>query len=133
MGVAGLVAHGANSIPAFVVFVMLLAAWGVVSGIAMPVRQAFINEYIPSAQRATVLSFDSFFSDIGAVGGQLGFGAIAQGASKALAYTIAGLVYLIGVPLYRKAGRGAHPQTVEPTAMSSAGGTAIQAGEATPT
>lgn len=133
MGIAGLVVHGANSIAAFVVFVALLAAWGVVSGVAMPVRQAFINEYIPSAQRATVLSFDSFFSDVGAVGGQLGFGGIAQGASKALAYAIAGIVYLAGVPLYRKAGTGARPQIIELPPAVPAAEIPLSAGEATPT
>jgi MFS family permease len=110
MGIAGLIAHGTHSVAAFVVVVTLLAAWGVISGIAIPIRQAFINEYIPSAQRATVLSFDSFFADIGAVGGQLGFGALAQGASKALAYTVGGVVYLIAAPLYRRAGGAARAE-----------------------
>jgi len=120
MGVAGLIAHGSHSIAAFVVVVTLLGAWGVVSGIAIPIRQAFINEYIPSAQRATVLSFDSFFADIGAVGGQLGFGALAQGASKALAYTVGGVVYLAVAPLYRRAGKAAHEQRIEPPGPAEA-------------
>ena len=124
MGVAGLIAHGAHSIAAFVVVVTLLAAWGVISGIAIPIRQAFINEYIPSAQRATVLSFDSFFADIGAVGGQLGFGALAQGASKALAYTVGGVVYLTVAPLYRRAGKAAHAQHVEPPSVAESCATA---------
>jgi hypothetical protein len=70
-----------------------------------PVRQAYINENIPSAQRATVLSFDSFFSDVGAVAGQLGLGYAAQAVSKAVAYTIGGVVYLAAAPLYRRAWR----------------------------
>jgi MFS family permease len=107
-------ANGSHSIPAFVVVVAMLGGFGVISGITGPIRQAFINEYIPSAQRATVLSFDSFFADVGAVGGQLGFGALAQGASKALAYTVGGIIYLVGVPLYRRAGAAAHPQIIEP-------------------
>lgn len=74
-------------------------------GIVGPVRQAYINDHIPSAQRATVLSFDSFFSDIGAVGGQLGLGYAAQVASKALPYTIGGIAYFVAVPLYARAGR----------------------------
>lgn len=105
MGVTGLAWSGGGNIAAFVVLVVLLGGFGFLSGIAGPVRQAYINEHIPSAQRATVLSFDSFFSDIGAVGGQLGLGAIAQSATKALAYTIGGVVYFAAVPLYRLAGR----------------------------
>lgn len=104
MGVAGLVAGGTHSLPAFIAVVVLLAAYGIVGGVAGPIRQAFINEQIPSAQRATVLSIDSFFADVGAVGGQLGFGALAQGTSKALAYTVGGIVYLAATPLYRRAG-----------------------------
>jgi len=69
------------------------------------VRQAYINENIPSAQRATVLSFDSFFGDIGAVVGQVGLGYAAQALSKAAAYTIGGVIYFVSVPLYRRASR----------------------------
>mgnify|MGYP001271655311 CR=1 FL=1 len=105
MGVAGLLAPPGGDIGAFVVVVVLLVSYGIVSGIAGPVRQAYINEHIPSAQRATVLSLDSFFADVGAVGGQLGLGAIAQAASKAIAYTIGGIVYFAAVPLYSRAGR----------------------------
>jgi MFS family permease len=107
IGVTGLVSGGRGNSVAFAVAAALLAGYGMIGGILIPIRAGFINEFIPSAQRATVLSFDSFFADIGAVGGQLGFGAIAQGASKALAYTIGGVVYLVAVPLYRRAGAAA--------------------------
>lgn len=105
LGVTGLLAPGGGHIAAFAVVVVLLAGFGSLSGIAGPVRQAYINEHIPSAQRATVLSFDSFFADVGAVGGQLGLGAVAQTATKALAYTIGGIVYFAAAPLYRLAGK----------------------------
>ena len=111
MGVAGLLAPAGAHIAAFTVVVVLLGGYGIVSGIERPIRQAYINEHIPSAQRATVLSFDSFFADVGAVGGQLGLGAIAQAGSKALAYTIGGIVYFAAVPLYRRAGRATDAPT----------------------
>ncbi len=104
LGVTGLISGGA-SIAAFVLMVVFLAGFGLLDGILRPVRQAYINEYIPSAQRATVLSFDSFFSDIGAVVGQVGLGYGAQVASKAVAYTVGGVIYLVSVPLYRRAGK----------------------------
>ena len=103
VGLVGLTVDG-GSIPGFTVFVVLLAGFGVLDGIVRPVRQAYLNENIPSAQRATVLSFDSFFADIGAVGGQLGLGYAAQAVSKAVAYTIGGAAYFLAVPLYRAAG-----------------------------
>ncbi len=114
MGVTGLLAPGSGHIVAFVVLVVLLGGFGFLSGIVGPVRQAYINEHIPSAQRATVLSFDSFFSDVGAVGGQLGLGAIAQSASKALAYTIGGIVYFAAAPLYGRAGRASDKEAGRP-------------------
>ncbi len=89
LGVVGLVV-GSRSMPGFVLAVFLLVAFGLLNGILGPVRQAYINENIPSAQRATVLSFDSFFADVGAVVGQVGLGYAAQVASKAVAYTIGG-------------------------------------------
>jgi MFS family permease len=104
VGVVGLLAGNAN-VAAFVVLVVLLAAFGILDGILRPVRQAYINENIPSAQRATVLSFDSFFGDIGAVVGQVGLGYAAQALSKAAAYTIGGVIYFVSVPLYRRASR----------------------------
>ena len=104
VGIVGLVWDGKDS-AAFVIVVVLLAVFGLLEGINRPVRNAYINEHIPSAQRATVLSFDSFFGDIGAVAGQLGLGYAAQTISKAVAYTIGGLIHLAAVPLYDRAGR----------------------------
>lgn len=105
MGLAGLLAPEGGHAWAFAVLVVLLGGFGVISGIAGPIRQAYINEHIPSAQRATVLSFDSFFADVGAVAGQLGLGAIAQAASKALAYVVGGIVFSAAAPLYARAGK----------------------------
>jgi hypothetical protein len=120
MGVTGLISPSGGNFAAFVIVIALLAGFGLLSGLIGPMRQAYINEHIPSAQRATVLSFDSFFSDIGAVGGQLGLGYAAQAASKALAYTIGGVMYFATVPLYRRAGR-ASDKEVRPSTGGSGG------------
>jgi MFS family permease len=106
VGVVGWVI-GAGHVAAFAAVVFLLLAYGLLSGIRMPVRQAFLNDHIPSAQRATVLSFDALFGDVGAVGGQLGLGYAAQSVSKAMAYTVGGVAYVVAAPLYRRAGRAA--------------------------
>ena len=68
-------------------------------------------------KRATVLSFDSFFADIGAVAGQVGLGYAAQTVSKAAAYTIGGALYLLAVPLYRKAGTVSDAPATTPTSV----------------
>jgi MFS family permease len=46
---------------------VLLTLWAVVDSAAMPVRQAYVNDMIPSKQRATVLSFASLMGSSGGV------------------------------------------------------------------
>ena len=47
--------------------VVLVALWGVASAIDDPVHRAYLNDMIPSKQRATVLSFDSLMGSGGGV------------------------------------------------------------------
>jgi MFS family permease len=54
-------------VPNFWVAVSLLILWGLMFSAVMPVRQTFLNNLIPSKQRATVLSFDSVFGSTGGV------------------------------------------------------------------
>jgi MFS family permease len=54
-------------VPNFWVAVTLLMLWGLMFAAVMPVRQAYLNALVPSAQRATVLSFDSLFGSTGGV------------------------------------------------------------------
>lgn len=51
----------------FAVAIGIMVVWGLVFSAVMPVRQAYLNNLIPSAQRATVLSFDSLVSSSGGV------------------------------------------------------------------
>ncbi|WP_458109484.1 MFS transporter [Arthrobacter sp. R3-55] len=76
----------------------LLALWGVMNSAAMPVRQAYINDMIPSKQRATVLSFDSLMGSSGGVVIQplLGRGADLYGYPASLA--MAGVIEVVAVP-----------------------------------
>jgi len=76
-----------------------------VFGIVGPVRQAFLNEQIPSAQRATVLSLDAFFADAGGVVGQPALGRVAERSSIAVAWILGSIFLGLGVPLYARAGR----------------------------
>ena len=84
---------------------VLWIGFGVMFGLMQPVRQAFINEQIPSAQRATVLSLDSFFSDVGGVAGQPGLGWVARAVSIPAAYALGSLALFASAPLYALAGR----------------------------
>ncbi|MHB1477884.1 MAG: MFS transporter [Coriobacteriia bacterium] len=90
----------------FLIAVGLYLAFGVASGIQGPVRQAFLNRQIPSAQRATILSLDAFFGDGGASVGQLGLGWVARAVSIPAAWAIGGVSLLVAVPFYRASRSG---------------------------
>src|SRR4029450_10211536 len=62
----------------FLVALVLLAAWAMLFAIEGPLRQSFINGIIPSEQRATVLSFDSFMGSIGGAAAQPGLGRVSD-------------------------------------------------------
>ncbi|MEW1822792.1 MFS transporter [Arthrobacter sp. NPDC080031] len=82
----------------FWVALTLLTFWAMVDSAATPVRQAYVNDMIPSKQRATVLSFDSLMGSSGGVVVQplLGRAADVYGYSASLA--ISRVVELIAVP-----------------------------------
>lgn len=84
----------------FAVVVGLWLLWGVVFGVAGPVRQSYINANIPSAQRATVLSLDAFFGDAGGGVGQPALGWLSQQTSIAVGWLVGGAFLGLTVPLY---------------------------------
>ena len=90
----------------FLIAVSLYLIFGVTYGIQGPVRQAFLNRQIPSAQRATVLSLDAFFGDGGATAGQLGLGWVSRAVSIPAAWAIGGVAMLAAVPFYRASRSG---------------------------
>ena len=72
--------------------------WGFVFAVAGPVRQAYLNDMIPSKQRATVLSFDSLFGSLGGVFIQPALGRAADLWGYGTSLVIGGVVELIGIP-----------------------------------
>jgi MFS family permease len=97
LSVASLVILGLNSL--FWLAVIFLMVWGFVFAVAEPVRQAYLNDMIPSKQRATVLSFDSLFGSLGGVFIQPALGRSADVWGYGTSLVIGGLVELIGVPI----------------------------------
>src|SRR5437016_12305455 len=69
----------------FYLVVGLYLVYGVALGVAMPVKAAYLNAHIPSEQRATILSLDSCFANLGGVAGQTGWGWLAKRLSYAVA------------------------------------------------
>jgi MFS family permease len=89
-----------GSLTNFYVVVALYLVYGVAIGVAMPVKQAYLNAHIPSAQRATIISLDSMFASTGGVIGQSGWGAVARARSIGTAWVGSGATLLLGIPLY---------------------------------
>lgn len=95
--VVALVVLGVNSL--FWLAVVFLVVWGFVVAVAEPVRQGYLNDMIPSNQRATVLSFDSLCGSLGGVFIQPALGRSADLGGYGTSLVIGGLVELIGIPL----------------------------------
>jgi MFS family permease len=64
----------------------------------MPIRQAYLNDMIPSRQRATVLSFESSMGSIGGVVVQPTLGKLADTYSNAASLVVGGAIQLIAAP-----------------------------------
>jgi MFS family permease len=96
VSVFALVVLGLNN--AFWIALVFLVLWGFVFAVAGPVRQAYLNDMIPSKQRATVLSFDSLFGSMGGVVVQPALGRAADIWGYGTSLVIGGVVELIGLP-----------------------------------
>ncbi len=86
----------------------LLVVWGLVFAANMPIRQAYLNDMIPSQQRATVLSFDSLMGSSGGVVIQPVLGKAADASSYGTSFAFGALFQLCAVPfLFRSRHEGA--------------------------
>ncbi len=77
---------------------VLLVVWGLLYSAVFPIRQAYLNDMIPSQQRATVLSFDSLMSSSGGVVVQPVLGRVADVYSYATSLIIGAAIELMAVP-----------------------------------
>jgi MFS family permease len=91
--------------PAFWIATSLLVAWGLIFALVMPVRQAYLNELIPSEQRATVLSFDSLIGSAGGVATQPALGRVADAWGYPASDAWSSVIQLLAVPLLALARR----------------------------
>jgi len=92
-------------IPQFAVVVSLIVLWGLISAAVMPVRQAYMNDLIPSKQRATVLSFDSLLGSSGGVASQPLLGKAADAWGYGPSYVISGVIQAAALPFLFLANR----------------------------
>ncbi|MET1089843.1 MAG: MFS transporter [Arthrobacter sp.] len=111
----------------FWVALVLLTLWAVIDSAATPVRRAYINDMIPSKQRATVLSFDSLMGSSGGVVVQPALGRSADLFGYPASVAMAGVVQLLAVPfLIASRRQGSHADeataaTPPPTESTTSG------------
>ena len=77
---------------------VLLVIWGSTFATVMPVRQAFINDRIPSDQRATVLSFQSLMGSAGGVASQPILGRAADVWGYPVSYMCSAGIQALAIP-----------------------------------
>jgi MFS family permease len=87
-----------GTIKVFAVALLLLVIWGIIFSADMPIRQAYLNDMIPSKQRATVLSFDSLMGSSGGVVIQPILGRAADVYSYATSFMIGAIFQVIAAP-----------------------------------
>ena len=87
---------------------ILLVLWSLLSSAETPIRQAYLNDMIPSQQRATVLSFDSLMGNSGGVVVQPALGKAADVWSYATSLVVGAAVQLLAVPFLVASRRERH-------------------------
>ena len=85
-------------VPRFPVAVSLLVVWGLLFATVSPVRQAYLNDLIPSEQRATGLSFDSLMGSGGGVIAQPILGKTADVWGYPASYLAAATIQFVAAP-----------------------------------
>lgn len=78
--------------------VALVMVWGIMSSIDDPVHRAYLNDMIPSKQRATVLSFDSLMSSGGSAIAQPMLGRSADIGGYGFSLLLSGIVSAAAIP-----------------------------------
>ena len=92
----------------------LIVAWGLLSSAAFPIRRAYLNGLIPSAQRATILSFDSMLGSSGGVAVQPALGRAADVWGYATSYVLGAAISAFSLPFIALSRRRNEPaDTVE--------------------
>jgi MFS family permease len=98
--------------------------WGLLFAARMPIRQAYINDQIPSEQRATILSFDSLMASSGGVVAQPALGRAADVWGYPASYVVSGSMTALALPfLYRSRRQNVRADTLDVVVLADATGT----------
>ena len=105
---------GIGLIPNFWIVVALIVISSMATSASRPIRQTYLNAMIPSGQRATILSFDSLFSNAGGVVSQPALSRSADVWGYPVSYVISAAVSALALPFLWQARRLADPADVVP-------------------
>ncbi|MFD4959583.1 MFS transporter [Microbacterium sp. NPDC058389] len=97
-GASAVVLIGLGFVQNFWLAVVLVALWGIASALDDPVHRAYLNDMIPSKQRATVLSFDSLMGSAGGVVFQPALGRAADVGGYGTSMIWSGVITAVAVP-----------------------------------
>lgn len=85
-------------VPKFAVVLALLGLWAVMFAATTPITQGFINDLIPSGERATVLSTYNLLGSAGGVVFQPALGRVAEIRGYAASYLVAAGLRILALP-----------------------------------
>jgi MFS family permease len=111
---------GIGLIESFGAVIALIVVWGLLFAASVPIRQAYLNDRIPSQQRATILSFDSLMSSSGGVVAQPVLGRAADVWGYPASYLLSSAISAISIPFLARA-RRLEPPTGPDEAAPAAG------------
>jgi MFS family permease len=106
--------YAMSRVSTFAAALLVLVVWSFSMWATVPLRQTYLNGLIPSAQRATVLSFDNLMTSAGAAAAQPMLGRIADARGYPFAYFVSAFVQLSALPfllLARRANAVSDPIT----------------------
>jgi len=89
---------GVGLVHSFWLAVPLFLLGSLAFDIFAPVKQAYLHQVVPSAQRATVISFDSMMGSAGGVVGQTGLGYLARQQGIAAGFVVGGAATVLAIP-----------------------------------
>jgi MFS family permease len=98
-GIYGAATIGVGLANSFWLAVGLFLLGTLVISIFAPVKQSYLHQIIPSAQRATVISFDSMMGSAGGVVGQTGLGYLSREQGIATGFVVGGAATLLALPV----------------------------------
>ena len=116
-GLSALTLGAMGAVESFWAVLALIVVWGMMFAATMPIRQAYLNDMIPSQQRATILSFNSLMGSTGGVWAQPALGRAADAWGYAPTYLISGAITALALPFLTLSRRqNAAADTPEPAA-----------------